>query len=125
MVKRTRPTRASTAGPATANSARPELDTEFANRLRDRLGLEIAAHDVLAQGTVARLAAFAAEHLLELRRVARRYGPDAEDIVAQTMLKLTLALRNDPDRTLDIGYVRTALATTATDFAAKAALLAR
>ena len=69
----------------------------------------------------ARLAAFAAEHLLELRRVARRYGSDAEDIVAQTMLKLTLALRNDPDRTLDIGYVRTALATTATDFAAKAA----
>ena len=38
MVKRTRPTRnlgASTAGPATPNNARPELDTEFANRLRD------------------------------------------------------------------------------------------
>lgn len=35
MVKRTRPTRASTAESATTNSARPELNTEFANRLRD------------------------------------------------------------------------------------------
>lgn len=34
MAKRTRPTRASTAAPATS-TARPELDTEFANRLRD------------------------------------------------------------------------------------------
>lgn len=68
-----------------------------------------------------RLDAFAAEHLAELRRAAGRYGSDAEDIVGQTMMKLVAALRNDPTRTLDMGYVRAALDNTAKDFARSAA----
>lgn len=83
-----------------------------------------AVPTTIGASAAARLEAFTAEHLPELRRAARRYGTDAEDIVAQTMLKLTLALRNDPDGTLDMGFVRTALANTATDFAGKAALRA-
>ncbi|OMC39078.1 hypothetical protein A5740_03040 [Mycobacterium sp. GA-1841] len=86
---------------ATANRARP---TTVDPRAAERLG------------------AFAAEHLSSLRRTAARYGAEADDIVGITMLKLTSAIRNNPDLVLDYRYAAGALANTATDTYKRAAL---
>lgn len=64
----------------------------------------------------ARLADLLGEHLGRLRREAgARYGSHAEDVVGATLVKLTVAFRNHPDRTLSYPFLRTALVSAAND----------
>ena len=69
-----------------------------------------------------RVAHFAGEHLGRLRRAAAaRYGEHADDIVGATMLKLSAAVRNNPDTFISYPLVRQALTNSAIDyFAARA-----
>lgn len=63
-----------------------------------------------------RLAELLDEHLGRLRREAgARYGAHAEDVVGATLVKLTVAFRNHPDRTLSYPFLRTAMVSTAND----------
>lgn len=63
-----------------------------------------------------RLSDLLGEHLGRLRREANtRYGAHAEDVIGATLLKLTVAHRNDPDRTLSYPFLRTVMINSAND----------
>lgn len=103
-------------------------------RAETYLGLLLAEVDDLAAAVVAsalrkrsqpdrlddvgarRLAELLDEHLGRLRREAgARYGAHAEDVVGATLVKLTVAFRNHPDRALNYPFLRTAMISTAND----------
>ncbi|MBS1696705.1 MAG: RNA polymerase subunit sigma-24 [Actinobacteria bacterium] len=70
----------------------------------------------LDERAAGRLADLLDEHLGRLRREAgARYGSHAEDVVGATLVKLTVAFRNHPDRTLSYPFLRTAMVSTAND----------
>lgn len=80
-------------------------------------GAKLARPSVLTDHGAQRLDAYARAHLARLSRAAHSYGQDADEVLGDTMLKLTTAFCGNPDLDADYSYARAALGNRATDIA--------